>query len=143
MEEDPGCYKKLVLFEYKGVNVKMSYLGMVVLLLALTIFSSSPVLATRDLSPPPGEAPPPPPEPQPQPRLVRRFPQFKPSYPSPDPSHPDILVAHLLSRQQDHCHHHIFHTFMDSVQRPSLTYLLHQHHLILQPSSSSVFHDQE
>ncbi|KAL2325969.1 hypothetical protein Fmac_025027 [Flemingia macrophylla] len=49
--------------------MKMSYLGMLVLLLALTIFSSSPVLATRDLSPTPGkvllppsgEAQPPPP----------------------------------------------------------------------------------
>ncbi|KAL2322063.1 hypothetical protein Fmac_026442 [Flemingia macrophylla] len=45
----------------------------------LTIFSSSPVLATRDLLPPPGQAPPPPPgEAQPQPRLVRRLPQFYP-----------------------------------------------------------------
>ncbi|KAL2326047.1 hypothetical protein Fmac_025105 [Flemingia macrophylla] len=46
--------------------MKMLYLGKLVLLLALTIFSSSPVLATRDLSPPPGEVPSQPPQ-------VRRF----------------------------------------------------------------------
>ncbi|KAL2322058.1 hypothetical protein Fmac_026437 [Flemingia macrophylla] len=100
---DRGCYKKRVLFEYKAVNMKMSYLGMVVLLLAvLTIFSSSPVHATGDLSPPPGEA-------QPQPRLVRiptvalpplcrhHFcspPPHKPSDPSPDRP-PNIPDAHV------------------------------------------------
>ncbi|KAL2322075.1 hypothetical protein Fmac_026454 [Flemingia macrophylla] len=71
LPRDPGCYKKRVLFEYKAVNMKMSFLEMLVLLLAvLTIFSSSPVLAARDLCPPPGEAPPPPPPPPKKPPSI-------------------------------------------------------------------------
>ncbi|KAL2322066.1 hypothetical protein Fmac_026445 [Flemingia macrophylla] len=108
-EEDPGCYKKRVLFKYKGVNMKLSYLGMV----ALTIFSSSLVLATRDLSPPLGEA-------QPQPRLVRR--PRSPPYVNPSiPVYPDPSSRPLRSSYFSHLH---------GFSSPSIP------HLLIAPASS-------